>query len=155
MNKTIKGLLEVWEHGRDMILHFLTELSDDDLDKELPRKELNTIRLQIDEVARIQTDYINAITTKKFNFDMEPIADTSKQGLTAKLKELDKQLKTALEGYDDNLQIDWFGDEMSIYMHLAALIGHEQMHIGQIVAFCYATGIPVPNVVTENMGLEG
>jgi len=155
MNNAIKGLVEVWEHGRDMVLKFLSELSDNDLDKKLPRKELNTIRAQITEVAMIQNDYANGLATKTFNFDMEPIADTSKQGLAAKFEELDKKIKSLLENYDDSQAIDWFGDEMNVYMHIAAMIGHEQMHLGQIIAFCYATGINVPDYITENMGLEG
>jgi len=29
------------------------------------------------------------------------------------------------------------------------------MHIGQIIAFCYAAGIEIPTSITEAMALEG
>jgi len=35
------------------------------------------------------------------------------------------------------------------------MIGHENMHVGQIIAFCYATGIEIPESISEPMALEG
>jgi len=29
------------------------------------------------------------------------------------------------------------------------------MHIGQIIAFCYATGIKIPKSIVKDMALEG
>lgn len=34
------------------------------------------------------------------------------------------------------------------------MIGHEQMHIGQIVAFCYAVGIRIPDSIIQTMSLD-
>jgi hypothetical protein len=34
------------------------------------------------------------------------------------------------------------------------MIGHEQMHIGQIVAFCYAIGLRIPDVIKNAMALS-
>jgi len=47
---SLKGQLSDWKYGRGIILKFITELNDNDLDKKLPRKELNTIRKQIEEL---------------------------------------------------------------------------------------------------------
>lgn len=37
----------------------------------------------------------------------------------------------------------------------SAMIGHEQMHIGQIVAFCYAIGVQIPEKIVNKMALDG
>jgi len=45
MIESLKALLADWKQTRGITLAFLNELSDSDLDKPLPRKKLNTIRL--------------------------------------------------------------------------------------------------------------
>ena len=144
-----------WKYGRGIILSFIKELSDDDLDKKLPRNKLNTIRLQIEELAVIQGNYVDALTTKEINFSFKPLNDTSKQGLIEVLSRLDEKLVKTLEPFDGNEQINWFGEQKNIHEHISAMIGHEQMHIGQIVAFCYATKTHIPDEVTNIMSLDG
>ena len=152
---SLEAQLADWKYSRGIVLTFISELSDDDLDKKLPRKEWNTIRLQIEELAMIQKDYIDSLTTREMNFNMAPLKDTSKQGLTERLTELDKELEKILEAFDGNETISWFEEHKNIHEHISAMIGHENMHIGQIVAFCYATGIHIPNTITETMALDG
>lgn len=155
MINSLKGQLADWKYGRGIILKFITELSDNDLDKKLPRQALNTIRLQIEELAVMQSNYITALSIKKISFGWNPIEDTSKRGLIARLSELDDKLEKALETFDGNETIDWFGEQKNIHEHISAMIGHEQMHIGQIIAFCYATEIHIPNDITKTMVLNG
>lgn len=155
MINSLKGQLADWNYARGLTLKFISELSDAGLDKKLPRKELNTIRLQAEELAMMQENWVNAIATKSMNFDAEPLADKSKQGLVAKFAELDKKLEESLACFDGSEAIDWFGEEKSIHEHVSSMIGHEMMHIGQIIAFCYATGIYIPDEITETMALDG
>ncbi|MCL2753360.1 MAG: DinB family protein [Defluviitaleaceae bacterium] len=155
MIHSLSELIGAWQYTRGLTLTFAQELSDSDLDKPLPRKNLNTIRLQIEEMAMIQEDYINALATKAINFSTAPLKDTSTQGLIKKLTALDAMLEKNLESFDGTENIDWFGEAMNIHAHIAAMIGHENMHIGQIVAFCYATGITIPAKVVETMALDG
>jgi len=152
---SLKGQLEDWKQTRSITLEFLSELNDSDLDKKLPRKKLNTIRQQIEEMAIIQSSFVDAIITKVLNFEDTSLADTSKNGLTQKFTQLDKKLEESLETCTGNEIIDWYGEEKNIHTHVSTMIGHEQMHIGQIIAFCYATGIHIPDVLTEEMALEG
>ena len=51
MINSLKGQLADWRHTRGITLKFISELDDSDLDKKLPRKELNTIRLQVEELS--------------------------------------------------------------------------------------------------------
>jgi hypothetical protein len=138
---SLKGQLEDWKQGRSITMKFLSELSDSDLDKKLPRKNTNTIRLQMEDMVAGQEIFMDAITTKKGLFD--------------KIVELDKKMEEILKVCDGTESINWDGKEMNIHAHISAMIGHEQMHLGQIIAFCYATGIPIPDEVTEEVGLTG
>ena len=155
MTNSLKGQLAEWNYTRGITLKFISELSDSDLDKTLPRKELNTIRLQIEELAMMQENWVNAITSGKMDFTAEPLENKTKQGLASRFETLDKKLEESLISLDGNEAIDWFGEAKSIYEHFASMISHEMMHIGQIIAFCYATGIHVPDEITETMSLDG
>ncbi|MCL2637804.1 MAG: hypothetical protein FWD48_05470, partial [Oscillospiraceae bacterium] len=64
-------------------------------------------------------------------------------------------LEAQLEQFTGCEKNVWFGDEWNIHQHISAMIGHEQMHIGQIIAFCYATGIDIPDNITNTMALSG
>jgi len=155
MINSFKGQLADWNYTRGIMLKFISELSDSDLDKKLPRKELNTIRLQAEEVAMMQENWLDAMTTKTMDFAAEPLADTSKKGLVAKFSELDKKLEEVLALFDGSETVDWYGDEKNIHEHFSSMITHEMMHIGQIIAFCYATGIHIPDEITSLMALDG
>ena len=156
MLNSFKGLLADWKQTRSITLEFISQLSDADFDKQLPRKELNTIRLQLEELAAMQEDWQAAMSTKTMDFsESYALMDTSRQGLAAKFAELDHQLETLLASLDGSEVIDWYGNEKSIYEHFSSMISHEMMHIGQIIAFCYATGIHIPGVITEEMALQG
>ena len=50
---------------------------------------------------------------------------------------------------------DLFGNKHNIHQHICAMISHEMMHIGQVVAFCYAVGITIPDDIVETMALDG
>ncbi len=152
---SLKGQIADWKYGRGIILKFVSELSDDDLDKRLPRKNYNTIRLQVEELARIQSCYVDALTTKRMKFGGNPVQDTSKYGLMKYMAELDEKLEKTLDTFDGTETICWHGHSKIIHEHISAMIGHEQMHIGQIVAFCYATKIPIPDSITKEMSLDG
>ena len=129
-----------------------------DLDKKLPRKVLNTIRLHAYEVTLFQKDMIESLTTKVCHFDEADYAEYKslpKQALIDRMAELDDKLEKSLEHMDGTEMIEYFGEPRNIHHIFATMIGHEQMHLGQIIAFCYATGIEIPANITEQMALEG
>jgi len=155
MISSLNGQLQDWKYARGITLKFISELSDSDLDKQLPRKNYNTIRLHMEELARIQSYYINALTTKAMSFGGNPVQDKSKQGLIEIMSELDEKLENALNTLSGEESIAWHSRAKNIHEHLSAMISHEMMHIGQIIAFCYATGIHIPDEVTNIMALDG
>jgi len=156
MIQSLKALLADWKEVRSVTLAFLTELSDADLDKPLPRKVLNTIRLQIYELTLFQRDVVNSLGTELFAFEEEYIyVNTPKQALVEKMTELDDKLEKALENLDGAEVTDYYGEKQNVHQIISMLIGHEWMHIGQIIAFCYATGIEIPKSISEPLALEG
>ena len=155
MIDSLKAQISDWKYGRGIIKSFITMLNDTDLDKPLPRKNLNTIRKQCEELIQIQNCYVEALETKQIQFTYEPLKDVSKDFLISKMDKLDSTLETQLETFDGNETVNWFGEEWNIHQHISAMIGHEQMHIGQIVAFCYATNIEIPNSIVKIMALDG
>ncbi|MCL2576098.1 MAG: DinB family protein [Defluviitaleaceae bacterium] len=156
MIESLKALLEDWKETRSVILGFLDELSDADLDKILPRKNLNTIRLQAYELTLFQRDIVNSLTTKSVDFEEEYLyKNISKQALTEKMAELDTKLEESLELMDGTEMIDYYGQQRNVHQVISLMTGHEYMHIGQIIAFCYATGIEIPESISEPMALEG
>lgn len=61
MNNSFKGLLEEWQYVRGLTKCFMKNLNDTDLDKELPRNNLNTIRKQCEELLEVQERYVKAL----------------------------------------------------------------------------------------------
>jgi len=157
MTESLKALLADWKETRSITLAFLNELSDADLDKPLPRKNLNTIRLQAYELTLGQNGFVNALTTKAvvFGDEYDNYLSLPTQTLVEKMAELDDKLEKSLASMDGTEVIDYFGEQRNVHQIISTMIGHEQMHIGQIIAFCYATGIEIPASISEPMALEG
>ena len=157
MIASLKALLADWKQTRGITLAFLNELSDADLDKPLPRKKLNTIRLQAYELTLGQKGYVDALTTKAvvFGDEYNNYLSLPKLTLIKTMTELDARLEKSLEQLDGTETIEFFGEQMNVHQMISMMIGHEQMHIGQIIAFCYATGIEIPKSISEPMALEG
>ena len=156
MTESLQALLADWKQTRSITLGFIDELSDADLDKALPRKVLNTIRLQAYELTLFQRDVINSLATKVLEYEEEYLyKNLSKQTLIGRMAELDAQLEEALELLDGTEIIDYYGQKQNVHQIISMMTGHENMHIGQIIAFCYATGIEIPKSISEPMALEG
>jgi len=156
MIKSLKALLEDWKETRSITLGFLTELSDADLDKKLPRKKLNTIRLQAYELILFQRDIVNALGTDVLAYEaVYTYVNVPAQEIIERMAELDTRLEKALERLDGTEIMAYYGQQRNVHQIISMMIGHESMHIGQIIAFCYATGIEIPQSIVEVMALEG
>lgn len=159
MECEINGLIEQWESIRCNSLSFINELSDEMLDKSLPRKGLDTIRKHFVEMCEVEKDYVNAIKSGVMDFngpsDSDIPGDTSKDELINNMKKEDEKLVSYLSNNSYNKNIIWFGEKKSISYHISALIAHESLHIGQIIAFCYLLNIDIPKDVVESWALSG
>jgi len=156
MIESLKALLADWKGTRSITLTFLSELRDADLDKMLPRKKLNTIRLQMYELTLFQRDVVGSLGTDKLAYEEEYIYENlPTQDIIKRMNELDSQFEKALESLNGTEIMDYYGEQQNVHQIIAMMTGHEQMHIGQIIAFCYAVGIEIPVSIVEQMALEG
>lgn len=155
MIESLKGQLSDWQYGRSIIRCFIERLSNEELDNPLPRKDLDTIRKHCEELIQIQSCYVKALESKVISFDYKPLTDVSKKSLLELMDGLDHKNEKIIGDFNGNETINWFGEMWNIHQHLSAMIGHEQMHIGQIIAFCYAMGIKIPDEITNKMSLNG
>lgn len=155
MIESIQALWNEWCYARNLGYLFLTEVSDVDLQKTFPRKNLNTILAQYNELYEIQQDYVDAIELGKIRFTGRNLHLTSAAELVDKMKDLDQKLKSKLSDITGCEYVDWFGEKYNIHQHICAMISHEMMHIGQVVAFCYATNITIPHDIIKIMALSG
>jgi hypothetical protein len=157
MIESLKALLADWKDTRSITLGFLEELSDADLDKPFPRKVLNTIRLQAYELTLGQSGFVDSLTTKAvvFGDEFNNYLSLPTKTLIERMAELDAKLEKALAVMDGTEMIDYFDEQRNVHQIMSTMIGHEQMHIGQIIAFCYAVGIEIPESISEPMALEG
>ena len=118
MIDSIKAQLDDWKYGRDILKHFIVDLDDISLDKKFPRKDLNTIRKQCEELLQIQSCYVDALKTNSISFNYGPLGDISKDGLINKMDDLDNKMENILEAYTGVETINWFGEKWLINRHL-------------------------------------
>lgn len=159
MEKGLQGLQKEWEFIRNCSKTFIKELSDTDLDRKLPRKGLDTIRKHFQEMIEVQIDHVDAIGTNVMEYNSCPDThidgNLSKEKMLNRMDMVDKDLSKALEAAHEGLEVEWFGQKQLLPYHLSAMICHESMHIGQIIAFCYVLDIEIPKFVRESWALSG
>ena len=66
---SLKAQISDWKYGRGIIKDFIIQLNDLDLDKPFPRKNLNSIRKQCQELIQVQSCYVRALETKQIQFN--------------------------------------------------------------------------------------
>jgi len=155
MIDSIQALWNEWQYARNIGLSFLTNVDATDLQKKFPRKKLNTLLAQYNELYEIQQDYVDAIDSKSIQFTGRNLQLTSAVELMSKMKALDEKLEAKLNSLTGSEYVNWFGKEYNIHQHICAMISHEMMHVGQVVAFCYAVNIVIPSAIVEIMALDG
>lgn len=159
MRAELKALLEEWQYVRGLTRSFVESLTDADLDRPLPRRTLNSIRKHGEELIEVQCCYVEALDSGVMSLDGYEDAtlpgDTPRGELLRRFQDLDARLVGRMEALDGHETVNWFGEDKPVFWHITAMISHESMHVGQVVAFCYATGIEIPREVVSAMALSG
>lgn len=159
MDEGLKGLLNEWQFIRHCSVCFISELSDADLDRSLPRKGLDTFRKHFEEMVGVERNYAAAIISRVMRFDGPADSDIAgglaRDQMLIAMRDVDNQLRDAVASVPAQATIRWSAEQRPLQQHLAALISHETLHIGQIIAFCYALGIAVPQFVRDEWALSG
>jgi hypothetical protein len=151
--------VEVFAEVRGLSYDFLAALSPARLTMQLPRPDLDTFGKHFQELGDVQDCYVTALRRGvmdfgviRHSFDQALIRD--KDSLASFLRSKDEAMGELLAGCDCGRRIAWAeGDSVSLVEFLSSLTRHEIFHHGQMVAFAYQAGVPLPASWTEQWAL--
>lgn len=139
--------LSNWSFTRSLSLDLLRSLDETQLNWS-PGAGVGTFAKQFRHVGRVQENYIAAFDTGVIQFSSVNAGyrggDNDIDALCSYLTHLDNRLRARLETIDGGMTIDWFGEEVSLWEHLARLDSHETLHHGQWIVYCQLLGKPFP-----------
>lgn len=154
MEQELKQLLENWQAMRKLTLDLLDELPEENLSFTVG-KNMGTIGKQYRHIGDVQICYNEAIKNKKIDFNKykrDYSLENSKEKLKSFLLEINQEMIGLFENNQD-VKIDWFGEEWNLKQHLKALIEHEILHHGELVVYIRTLGIKFPKSWSELWGL--
>ncbi|MCL2170464.1 MAG: DinB family protein [Defluviitaleaceae bacterium] len=156
MITSLQSQFKIWSYARANTIRFLTQLSDSELGVQLPRKTFVTIFEQIAEMVWVQKCFLDGIEAGQMNdTDWTVPVFGSKANLFAEMTRLDGKMAELLERCDGTEEVFWNNRSRNIHEVVSLMQMHETMHLGQIIAFCHALGIDIPQDVTKALFLTG
>ena len=156
----LETLLGDWEEARRNSLEFIRSLGDEGLAMSLPRPGLDTFCKHFQEMIEVEEVYVNGIKQGSMNFDAMHENDgfpgkESAESLISRMEKVDAELRKAVLAAPENASVLWSEDEStSVGSMLVNLVSHEIFHIGQLVAFCYTTGVKLPENIVASWSLS-
>jgi hypothetical protein len=159
MNIEIEQALADWSDTRENSKAFINVLGEAGLKNSFPRPGLDTYGKHFEEMIDIQNAYVDAIETGVMNFDNtkgneEYTGESSSSTLLSRMKFLDKRLVELAHKNSEKL-IEWDeNDRKTVVTQIRNLCIHEAMHIGQLVAFSYVTGVKIPESIVGGWALS-
>lgn len=157
MDSHLETIVAAWNESRTMTMELSNKLTQAQLRQKQSRPGLNTIGMHLLEMADVTSAYAESISTGKLSFsrvkdsyvDDLQTPDRVSAALTKSSETIDKAVKAA----PTDLTINAFGEDLSLEEMLITLVRHENMHHGQIIAFSYASSIPMPQSWHDNWAL--
>jgi hypothetical protein len=159
MNIEIELALADWAETRKNSKAFINALGEAGLKKSFPRPGLDTYGKHFEEMIDIQSAYVDAIETGVMNFDNtkeneEYTGKSFSSALLSSMESLDRRLVELAHKNGEKL-IEWDEDDKkTVVAQIRNLCIHEAMHIGQLVAFSYVTGVKIPESIMESWALS-
>lgn len=159
MTKDLSGVYNEWKFVRSNTISFIKDLGEDGINTKLNRPELDTFKKHFLEMIDVQEAYSLAIRTGKMSFEYVRNNDDFKEDISnvellKNVATVDKKMKSRLEKSSYDIQIEWEEGPRTLQSHISALISHEMFHIGQLVGFCYAQNIKIPDYIAMMWGLS-
>ncbi len=145
MDKELKQLLTEWKEMRKLTLDLLDELPEEHLSFTVG-ESMGTIGKQYRHLGDVQICYNEAIKTGKIDFEeykREYSLENSKTKLKDFLKEIDQEMLKLVEK-NQEVKIDWFGEEWDLKQHMKSLIEHEILHQGELIVYIRVLGLKFP-----------
>lgn len=158
LTKSLKDFQTTFHANRKLTYDLINVLSDEDLIKPWPRPGLNTFEKHFHELAAVQNEFTDSITSGVIDFKGVPSVfdfshGKSKQEILNELQSADKYFDQKIKNGPHAKTIDWFGMALPIEQHLCNLISHEVFHQGMMVSILYLFDITFPNSWIEDWAL--
>lgn len=151
----LEDALRDWNEVRWNSVEFIKSLGTRRLNTKLPRPGLDTFCKHFQEMIDAEDAYTRAIQSGRMSFDNmrgndEYVGDESAKNLLTRMKKADAALRATVRSAKPSAKVHWPGlGRRSVGSLLANLASHEMFHIGQLVGFCYATGVPLPKALVK------
>lgn len=156
----IAAIMGDWRFIRSQTVDFIGSLGDGELPMRLPRPGLDTFCKHFQEMLDVQDAYTTGILQGSMDFSNVADNEDYKGGetadeLVARAEEAEGRLLQALKGAKEDAEVEWPEEGRKMLVsHLANLCMHEAFHLGQLVAFCYATGVRLPEHIVTSWALS-
>jgi len=139
---------ETFAVNRKLTYDLLEQLTEDELRRSWPRPGLDTFAKHFQEMAAVQTAFVNALSSADMDFSNVPgvfsFADEAKEALRKQLHDADALLATTLNGKQIAATVNWEGMHLPVDQHFTNLISHEVFHQGMMTMVLYQFGLPIP-----------
>ncbi|MGD1922867.1 MAG: DinB family protein [Paracoccaceae bacterium] len=145
MQLSLPELQAEWDQMRGLTLDLLAACSEEDLLHEPPGS--GALWKQFRHVGGIHETYLAAIDQGRIVFDLGARTyrgGPSQSALTEYFAGLSDRHADVFTHAARDRQIDWFGEPVSLPLHLVRLIGHETLHHGQFILHWRALKHPFP-----------
>jgi uncharacterized damage-inducible protein DinB len=155
-----KGSFNDWVDVRWNTTELVKGMTGRTLKTKLPRPGLDTFCKHFQEMIDVQTIYTDALKNGTIDFNQmggndDYTGEESATSLLSRMKKADAALKKALSITPENARIKWPGlGAKIVHSHVANLCAHEMFHFGQLVAFCYVTGVSLPKSLIDAWSLS-
>ena len=135
-----------WHWARGLTVDLLNACSDLDLEFQLTENS-GELWKQFRHIGRVHENYLTSIEVGSAAFDTASgsySAGNSKADLLSYFETLQAQHQTTMASVSTDTTIDWFGESVSLELHLTRLLAHETLHHGQLILYWRALGNEFP-----------
>ena len=157
--RQVGALLAEWRGARWITTEFVKGLGDEGLTIALPRPGLDTFCKHFQEMVDVQEAYVGAIRTgvmslANVSWHDGYLGDESAADLLRRMADVDSEMADAVRAAPGSLAVEWLaGGTKTLPALLVTLCAHEMLHVGQLIAFCYATDTPLPRSLVDSWAL--
>jgi uncharacterized damage-inducible protein DinB len=142
----LDNALTAWLRHHNMTYSLLAQITEEQLQVQLPRPGLNTFAKHFEEMVHVQHDYARAFSTHilKFSEDNVYTGAYSKQEIHGMMQEADLAIKNGIAACPVEQRIDIFGMQGTRADLVQTLLHHELFHHGQFSIFSYEMKFNLP-----------
>ena len=131
-----------WHWARNLTIELLNACSETDLMFEL-NDSSGVLWKQFRHIGRVHENYLTSIEAGTAQFDTASGTYTygnSKTDLLNYFDILQTRHQATLKDLSTSTTVSWFGEQISMELHITRLLSHETLHHGQLIFYWRALG---------------